>query len=283
MTDRPGVTGRGPGIEGSEPGLTTRSRDGISAFGALALRSLLRQVRNPQPLVVTLAFPAIFLAIAESSFGDAAMLLPRFGADSYLQFAIAGTLVLSAVSAGVNAGADLALDLQSGRMDRILLAPRGRRALLAGIVAGPVVMVVAQAVAYLAGLALAGDDFAGGLAGQLALVGLVAAVAAAFAAVGATIALMTGSAQVVLASFPAFFVVMTFSSFFLPRHLIPAAWFRGVALVNPMSSIIEAGRSLAVDGWRLFELARGTAVVAATLLVATRAAEAALRRRARGS
>ncbi len=272
-------------LEVQRPGTARaeRARAEIAAFGALATRSLLRQVRSPQPLVVTLAFPAIFLAIAESSFGDAALLLSGFGADSYLQFAIAGTLVLSGVSTGVNAGADLAVDLQSGRMDRILLAPIGRRALLAGMAAGPVAMVVAQAAAYLGALALTGDGFAGGLAGELALVVVVAAVAATFAAVGATIALRTGSAQVVLASFPAFFVLMTFSSFFLPRRLIPADWFRVVALVNPMSSIIEAGRSLAVDGWRPFVLLRGAAVIAAALIVATVAAEASLARRARGA
>lgn len=272
-------------LEVQRPGTARaeRAHAEIAAFGALATRSLLRQVRSPQPLVVTLAFPAIFLAIAESSFGDAALLLSGFGADSYLQFAIAGTLVLSGVSTGVNAGADLAVDLQSGRMDRILLAPIGRRALLAGMAAGPVAMVVAQAAAYLGALALTGDGFAGGLAGELALVVVVAAVAATFAAVGATIALRTGSAQVVLASFPAFFVLMTFSSFFLPRRLIPADWFRVVALVNPMSSIIEAGRSLAVDGWRPFVLLRGAAVIAAALIVATVAAEASLARRARGA
>ncbi len=255
----------------------------LVAVSALAGRSLRRMARNPEALGVTLAFPAVFLAIAQASLGGVAGLLPGFKAGSYVQFAMAGTLVLSAVATGVNAGADLAADLQAGIVDRILLAPAGRAALLAGAAAGPVALVAAQAVLYLCGAGLIGSHFATGPAGGLALVVLVAAVAVTFCAIGATLALRTGSAQVVLASFPAFFVLMTFSTFLLPRELIPARWFRDIATVNPLSSFIEAGRSLAVDGWRAGVLARGWGVLLACLVAAGLAAEASLRRRTRGA
>ena len=254
-----------------------------SALAALAARSLRRIIRNPQPVAVTVAFPAVFLAIAQASFGGATRVFAGFGTGSYLQFAVAGTLVLSAVATGVNAGAEFASDLQAGIVDRILLAPAGRAVLLAGASAGPVVLVASQAAAYLAALTVTGTPFAAGPAGAAALVVLVAAVGATFCAVGATLALRTGSAQVVLASFPAFFVLMTFSSFFLPRELIPARWFRAIAAANPLSWFIEAGRSLAVDGWRPAVLARGALAVAVCLVLAAAAAGRALHRRVRGA
>ena len=254
----------------------------LGAFTAVATRSVLRIVRRPEPVLMTVVFPAVFLAIANASLGGPVASLPGFPADSYLQFAVAGTLVLSAVAAGVNAGADLASDLQAGIVDRVLLAPAGRGALLLGIVVGPGVLVAAQAIAYLLGLRVLGTDVAAGLPGAAALVVLVAAVAVAFAAVGCALALRTGSPQVVLASFPAFFVVMTFSSFFLPRALIRADWFRAVAAANPVSHIIEAGRSLAIEGWSVSALARGALVLAAVGAAAGASAERSLTARARG-
>jgi ABC-2 type transport system permease protein len=252
------------------------------AFTALAVRSLLRLVRNPQPLVVTVAFPLVFVAVSEASFGQATRFMPGFGTRSYLQFAVSGMLVLSAMATGINTGAQLAYDLNAGLVDRILLAPSGREVLLAGAAAGPVVLVSAQTVAYLIILSLAGTPFASGPGGAVALVLLVAAVGATFCAVGITVALRTGSPQVVLASFPAFFILMTFSSFLLPLDMIRARWFRVIAKVNPISWFIDAGRSLAVDGWRSGVLVEGGTAVLVSLALAALAAERALQQRSRG-
>lgn len=253
-----------------------------AALAAVAGRSVRRILRHPEPMAMNVMFPLVFLAIANASLGGAAPLIAEFPSVSYLRFALAGTLVLSGVSAGINAGADLAVDLQSGTVDRILLSPAGPQVLLAGMLAGPAALVALQAVLYLVVLAPFGATVGAGLGGQLVLVALVGAVAAGFGSIGAVLALRTGSSQAVLASFPAFFVLMIFSSYFLPRTLISADWFRLVATANPLSYVIEAGRSLVVEGWRLKELARGITITLAIVPIGFLTAQRSLRARARG-
>ena len=48
--------------------------------------------------------------------------------------------------------------------------------------------------------------------------------------------------------FPVFFVFLFLSSMNMPRNLIEADWFRWVATVNPVSYLIEAVRSLVIEG-----------------------------------
>ena len=48
--------------------------------------------------------------------------------------------------------------------------------------------------------------------------------------------------------FPLLFFVLFISSMNLPRNLIEVRWFRDLATINPVSYMIEALRSLVIDG-----------------------------------
>jgi ABC-2 type transport system permease protein len=43
----------------------------------------------------------------------------------------------------------------------------------------------------------------------------------------------------------------------LPRNLIEVTWFRDLATLNPVSYLIEALRSLVIEGWNAQALALG--------------------------
>ena len=79
--------------------------------------------------------------------------------------------------------------------------------------------------------------------------------------------------------FPLFFVFLFLSSMNLPRNLIGTDWFREVATYNPVSYLIEAVRSLLVEGWDGEALALGFGIAAAVLAVGMLAAARALRTR----
>src|SRR5207253_10603496 len=61
--------------------------------------------------------------------------------------------------------------------------------------------------------------------------------------------LRAGSAEAVQGAFPLGFVVIGFSSLFIPRALISVRWFKDMATWNPASYLIEGLRSLVITGW----------------------------------
>ena len=105
------------------------------------------------------------------------------------------------------------------------------------------------------------------------------AIALGFAALGSWAALRTGSTEAVQGLFPVFFVFLFLSSMNMPRNLIQADWFRWVATINPVSYLIEAVRSLVIQGWNWEALGLGFAAAGGLSLVGFALATHALWRR----
>jgi ABC-2 type transport system permease protein len=142
-----------------------------------------------------------------------------------------------------------------------------------------VTVALVGAVTYLTvGLAF-GATVKAGVGGALVLLALAMLVALGFGAIGAVMALRTGSAEAVQGLFPLLFVVFFLSSMNLPRNLMDIDWFRTVATWNPISYLIEGMRSLVITGWDGAALAKGFGIGAAIVAIALAGASAALRTR----
>jgi ABC-2 type transport system permease protein len=244
----------------------------------LGRRSVIRTLRQPANVIFPIVFPLLLLAVNAGGL-DAATRLPGFPTDSYLAFALAIPFIQGALFATMNAGTDLARDIQTGFLNRLALTPMRGVELLAGQLGGIVAMGVAQALVYLgAGLAV-GVRLETGFAGALVLLVFAVLISIGFGAFGAFAALRTGSGEAVQSLFPVFFVFLFLSSMALPRNLIETDWFRVVATVNPVSYLIECVRSLIVTGWDGEALALGFGIAAAIAVVAIVLASAALRTR----
>ena len=244
----------------------------------LARRSVVRTIRQPANVVFPLVFPLLLLAVNAGGL-DAATKLPGFPASSYLAFALAIPFIQGALFATMNAGTDLARDIQTGFLNRLSLTPMPGVALLAGQLGGIVVMGLIQAVVYLSVGLLTGVRLESGPAGALVLLAFSVLISIAFGALGALAALRTGSGEAVQSLFPAFFVFLFLSSMSLPRNLIETDWFRAVATANPVSYLIECIRSLIITGWDGQALALGFGIAFALALVAVTLANRALRTR----
>ena len=233
----------------------------------LAGRSVVRTVRQPANVVFPLVFPLLLLAVNAGGL-DAATRLPGFPTDSFVAFALAIPFIQGALFATMNAGTDLARDIQTGFLNRLSLTPMRGVALLAGQLGGIVTMGVVQALVYLSvGLAV-GVEFASGPAGVFVLLAFAILVTVGFGALGAFAALRTGSGEAVQSLFPAFFVFLFLSSMNMPRDLIEIDWFRTVATINPVSYLIECVRSLIITGWDGQALALGFGIAAVITVVA---------------
>ncbi len=252
------------------------------AFGdqvlLLAERSVVRTLRQPANVIFPLVFPLLLLAVNAGGL-DSATRLPGFPTDSFVAFALAIPFIQGALFATMNAGTDLARDIQTGFLNRLSLTPMRGVALLAGQLSGVVTMGLVQALVYLGvGLAV-GVRLESGPLGALVLLTFAVVVSIGFGALGAFAALRTGSGEAVQGLFPVFFVFLFLSSMNMPRDLIEIDWFRGAATANPVSYLIECVRSLIITGWDGEALALGFGIAGAIMVVALALAAVSLRTR----
>ena len=244
----------------------------------LARRSVVRTARQPANVIFPLVFPLLLLAVNAGGL-KAATQLPGFPTSSFVAFALAIPFIQGALFATMNAGTDLARDIQTGFLNRLSLTPMRGVALLAGQLGGIVTMGLIQALVYLSvGLAV-GVRLASGFGGALVLLAFAVLISIGFGALGAFAALRTGSGEAVQSLFPAFFVFLFLSSMNLPRNLIEIDWFRTVATVNPVSYLIECIRSLIIVGWEGEALALGFGVALVITILSLALASISLRTR----
>jgi ABC-2 type transport system permease protein len=246
--------------------------------GQIAQRSVVRTLRQPASAIPPFIFPTALLAVTSAGLTSATR-LPGFPSDSFLAFFLAFPFIQGALFATMNAGTDLARDIQTGFLNRLALTPMRGAALIIGHLAGVVTMGFLQACFYLVVGLVAGVTIASGPLGVVVILILATLIAFAFGALGAFFALRTGSGEAVQGLFPLLFVGLFLSSMNLPRNLIETDWFRTVATFNPISYLIEAIRSLIIEGWNWEALALGfgCALLIAALSIA--ASVWAMRRR----
>jgi len=242
----------------------------------LSRRSVVRTLRQPANVVSALLFPMFLLAVNSGGL-KAETQLPGFPTNSFVAFALAVPFIQGALFATMNAGTDLARDIQTGFLSRLSLTPMRGIAVLAGQLGGVMALGLLQAVVYLTVGLIIGVRLASGPAGVIVLFAFMVLVTLAFGAFGAFAALRTGSGEAVQSLFPVFFVFLFISSMNIPRNLIHATWFRDLATVNPVSYLLEAVRSLIILGWDAQALALGFGISFALTVVALSLASWALR------
>ncbi len=245
---------------------------------ALARRSIRRTLRQPASVAPAILFPLLLLAVNTGGL-RAITQLPGFPTSSYLDFFIAFTFMQGALFATLNSGTDLARDIQTGFLSRLSLTPLRRISLLAGHLSGAMFMGLVQALIYLSVGVAFGVRLETGFAGVIVLLALAGLVTLGFASLGSFFALRTGSGEAVQGLFPLFFVLLFLSSMYLPRNLISTDWFREIATYNPVSYMIEAIRSLIIEGWNAEALALGFGCAAALATVGLTLSSIALRTR----
>jgi len=253
----------------------------VTQAGALAMRSIARTARQPASAIPPLIFPVALMAVNAAGLRSSTQ-LPGFPTGSFLAFALAVPFIQGALFSTMNAGTDLARDIQTGFLSRLSLTPMRGSALLAGQLAGIVVLGLVQAIFYVVVGFVVGVDFEAGALGIGVLLVFAALVSLGFGALGSFMALRTGSGESIQGLFPLLFVFLFISSMNAPRNLIAVDWFRYAATLNPVSYLIECVRSLIITGWDAEALALGfgvaAAIAAGSLVLASRGLKTRLTR-----
>jgi ABC-2 type transport system permease protein len=242
----------------------------------LARRSVVRQARQPANVIAPVVFPLGLLAVNSGGLQPGTA-IPGFPTDRFVAFALAVPFMQGALFATMNAGTDLARDIQTGFLSRLSLTPLRGSALILGQLAGVGMVALVQAIFYVVIAYVVDVHPAAGAGGVAVLLVLAVAIGVAFGAVGVFLALRTGSGEAVQSMFPVLFVFLFLSSMNFPRNLIESDWFRWTATANPVSYLIEGVRSLIIGGWDGRALGLAFAIAAALLLVALGLSAVALR------
>jgi ABC-2 type transport system permease protein len=210
-----------------------------------------RQVRNltrqPYYIVLMLAQPIIYLLLFGALF-ERIVQLPGFGAGSYMTFLAPGIVVMSALFTGGWSGMGLLNGLDLGVLDRFLVTPVRRSAVVSGQLVQLAATVVIQATILLVLAALRGAAYDGGLPGLLVLVLAAILVAVPFGALSCGAALVMRKQESVIAAVNMLILPLTFlSSAYMAKDLMPD-WIRTLASINPVEWAVEAARAGVTSG-----------------------------------
>jgi ABC-2 type transport system permease protein len=202
------------------------------------LRAFLRQ---PYYIVGTLVQPVIWLLLFGQLFQRAAE-LPGFTTGSYVSFLAPGIIVMSAMLSAGWSGTSYVIDMERGVMNRFLVSPVSRGALIGGQLVYQAGMVLLQSLIILGLGLLAGARFYGGIASILILLVGTMLLGSAFAAFSNALALLLRKQESLIALNVTLVLPLTFlSSTFLPMNLMPL-WMQDVARFDPVNWAVEVGR-----------------------------------------
>lgn len=247
---------------------------------ALARRSIVGTLRQPQVWLPGLLFPMFIAAVNTSTMGRAVN-IPGFPeVDSLLDFLLPASITQSVLFGGLTAGSDTATDIQTGFFDRLLASPVSRTSILVGRLAGASVTGAFQAIVFMTVYAAFGVRLAGGVGAAFLLIAYAMVLALVIGGFAAMLALRTGSAEAVQNVFPLTFIGLFISSAFFPTELMTGIY-QSIAVRNPVTWMVDGMRHQVVVGldWSEAGTSLLVAAVAASLSIA--GANAALRARLR--
>jgi len=215
----------------------------LAATLLIARREIRALLRSPDELIPGLVIPVVvFLVILGQLDGFAT----SFGIDDLAAFMLPTGVLLAAVFG--SAGQRIVADIEAGYFSKLLTTPVNRWALLLGPLLADLIRLLLQALLVLLVALAVGARIETGVAGAAALVILGALWGLAFTGIGFAVALRTGSSaatqSVAFLWVPFLYLAPAFS----PRDSM-AGWLEAVAIVNPITYVIEAMREIALDGW----------------------------------
>ena len=218
----------------------------------LFVRSIKKLIRTPILLFFALFQPIIFLVLFTQLFGSFGSILSQragYVGISYLSFATAGIVLQNGFSSALQSGTSVVDDLTSGFLEKELVTPVNRAAILLGRLLSDAFRVLVQSAIIVILAYLLGAEMITGILGMLLVFFLVAFFGLAWSGISLTIGLRTKSAETVfglggLLTFPLLFM----SSALVPTSLMPT-WMQFVSDVNPITYAVNAVRALMLTGF----------------------------------
>ena len=230
------------------------------------VRALKKTIRNPINVVGMLALPVLFLGLFSQLFAQFGN-LPGFPAGGYVQFAVAGVVVMNPVMHSQAAGESIVDDINTGFLSKMLVTPANRTAILLGRLLNDMFFVAISVGITLALAYALGATVVTGTPGILLIILTAAFFGLAMSELSAAIGVATKSAEAV-ASID---LVIIFPLLFVSTALVPYAflpgWAQTFSNVNPVSYVVNAIRVMMSTGFVWSTILAAFAVITAFAVV----------------
>jgi ABC-2 type transport system permease protein len=231
----------------------------------IVLRILRAQIRMPAFIIMNLVQPILWLLLFTQIFKSLGN-MPGIG-SSYLQFFTPGVAVMTMLFGAMFSGMGMLMDIDSGRLAKMLATPVTRVSIITGRVIATVVVLIIQVAIVLSISAIIGVHFTTGIPGVLFAIFLAALLGIGFAAFANGLALLLRRQELVmivsnLVTMPLMFL----SSMMMPNALLPA-WLNTARHFNPVDYAIVGVRDLVLQGYVWSDLWRSLAVLLALAVV----------------
>ncbi|HLQ06215.1 MAG TPA: ABC transporter permease [Nitrososphaerales archaeon] len=218
----------------------------------LFIRALKKVMRNPILLFFSLLQPIIFLVLFTQLFSKFAAVPGLFPSGiTYLEYATPGILLQNGFSSALQSGTSIVDELNSGMLEKMLVTPVNRSAILLGRLLSDAFRVVVQSAIILILAYILGFNAASGPGGIILMLGIIALFGLAWSGISLAIGLRTRSAETVfgIGGF------LTFPLLFMSTALVPVgampSWMASISNVNPISFAVNAVRGLSLPSGTL--------------------------------
>jgi ABC-2 type transport system permease protein len=205
-------------------------------------------LREPIWIFFSLTQPLIWLLLFTQLFKNIS-LMPGFPTSGYLLFFAPGLIVMMAVFSSAYTGFDILQDIQFGVVDKMLITPANRYALIIGNILNALISMTIQILIIFGMVYILGVSVATGVGGILLTLVIVWLIGLAFCSLSYALIIATRSqtALVVIANLLSL-PLMFLSSAMMPAELAPD-WVSTAMKFNPVNYAIEAVRPLFVSGY----------------------------------
>ena len=233
----------------------------------LGKRALRESLRTPDSLVPTLFIPLFFFVV---NVGQAGKIFPKEGTpflegQGYAAFSLP-TALLTAASFGT-AALFLVEEIEGGYFDKLRATPIPRHAIVLGrLLSETLKNLLVTTVIVVVGM-LFGVRLASGVGGFLLLLVIMSIWATVFAGFMQLVAMKTRSAAATNSASFIFFPLLFLTPNFVPRDQLTRPM-EIAASLNPVTYIMEAARSLILQGFEGDALLKAAAVLVVGMVLA---------------
>jgi ABC-2 type transport system permease protein len=215
-----------------------------------------------QPVIWLFLFGELFHKVID---------IPGFGYQgSYLAYLIPGVVAMNAMSGNMWAGMSTIEEIDRGTLNRFLVTPASRLAIMNASVAEQAVSTVVQTlIIVVLGLA-GGARYPGGAAGIAVLTAASVLVGVFWGALSNMTGMLSRSREAVIGVYTLFMLPLMFlSSAFMQPSFLPG-WMQAIASRNPLNWEVQIGRDAiaASTDWSAIAVRAGGLLALALLAVA---------------
>jgi ABC-2 type transport system permease protein len=207
-------------------------------------RKLHALVRQPWVMAFSVIQPAIWLFL----FGDLfhkIIDIPGFAySGSYLAYLVPGVVAMNAMSGNMWAGMSMIEEIERGTLNRFLVAPASRIAIMNATVAEQAVATTVQTLIIVVLGYAGGARYPGGITGIVVLILAAIMIGVLWGSLSNMVGMLLRSREAIIGVYTFFMLPLMFlSSAFIQPSFLPG-WMQAIASRNPLNWEVQIGRSV---------------------------------------